>query len=221
MKKSLTVLISLSILCLSGYVYAHGDHHKHDDEHHHEHHQSEKALQASKGIFDNADVQDRTLADWMGTWQSVERYLLNGDLDVVLTAKAKEGNKTFTEYKEYYKKGYATDIEFIGIENDKIDFHKKDSIISCHYKYSGYKILTYTSGKKGVRYLFECQDVNSDAPKYIQFSDHIIEPTASEHFHLYMGNKSHEKLLEEMDNWPTYFPLSLNKDQIVHEMLAH
>ena len=42
------------------------------------------------------------------------------------------------------------------------------------YDYDGYKILTYKSGKKGVRYLFECKDPESKAPKYIQFSDHII-----------------------------------------------
>ncbi|MEZ2027227.1 ZinT/AdcA family metal-binding protein, partial [Staphylococcus aureus] len=27
--------------------------------------------------------------------------------------------------------------------------------------------------------------------------------------------------LKEMDNWPTYYPSKLNKDQIKEEMLAH
>jgi Zn/Cd-binding protein ZinT len=31
------------------------------------------------------------------------------------------------------------------------------TVNSCKYTYSGYKILQYASGKKGVRYLFECQ----------------------------------------------------------------
>ncbi|WP_411546150.1 ZinT/AdcA family metal-binding protein [Klebsiella pneumoniae] len=45
---------------------------------------------------------------------------------------------------------------------------------SCKYRYSGYKILHYTSGKKGVRYLFECQQGDAYAPPLAQFSDHII-----------------------------------------------
>ena len=64
-------------------------------------------------------------------------------------------------------------------------------------------ILTYTSGRKGVRYLFECQEANSDAPKYVQFSDHTIAPRKSAHFHIFMGNRSQQDLLAEMDNWPT------------------
>ena len=36
-----------------------------------------------------------------------------------------------------------------------------------------------------------------------------------------MGNTSHEALLKEMDNWPTYYPYALHKEQIVDEMLHH
>lgn len=204
---------SLALL-LTGAVYAHS--------HDHGHQMSEKALQASQGVFDNSDVKNRTLADWEGTWQSVYDYLIAGDLDPVIEAKvAKNPGKTFADYQTYYSNGYKTDIQWIAIENNRMDFHKKDSAASCEYSYASYKILTYVSGKKGVRYLFTCQDKNSTAPKYVQFSDHIIEPTKSIHFHIYMGNESHEKLLEEMDNWPTYYPLSLNKDGIVDEMLHH
>ncbi|MGD9866165.1 MAG: ZinT/AdcA family metal-binding protein, partial [Pseudodonghicola sp.] len=28
-------------------------------------------------------------------------------------------------------------------------------------------------------------------------------------------------LLEEVTNWPTYYPSTLSADQIVHEMMAH
>lgn len=118
-------------------------------------------------------------------------------------------------------KGYATDVDSIGIENDVIEFTQNGAVSSCKYDYAGYKILHYTSGKKGVRYLFECKDANSKAPKFIQFSDHIIEPQASGHFHLYIGNESQEKLLSQLENWPTYYPYTLTDEQIVHEMLYH
>lgn len=203
-------------LALTSYTAAaHGSHS-------HSHPQSEKAQQASKGIFEDADVKDRSLSDWQGIWGSVNPLLLNGKLDEVLESKAKKNkDKTVEEYREYYKKGYATDVDSIGIENDVIEFTQNGNVSSCKYDYAGYKILHYTSGKKGVRYLFECKDTNSKAPKFIQFSDHIIEPQSSGHFHLYMGNESQEKLLSQLENWPTYYPYTLTDEQIVHEMLYH
>ena len=59
------------------------------------------------------------------------------------------------------------------------------------------------------------------APKYVQFSDHNIAPVKAEHFHIFMGNESQEKLLEEMDNWPTYYPTKLSGLEIAQEMIAH
>jgi len=34
----------------------------------------------------------------------------------------------------------------------------------------------------------------------VQFSDHIIGPRQSQHFHIFSGNASQAALLEEMDN---------------------
>lgn len=210
-------ILGFSLSFSSFPLLAHGGHN-----HAHKHPQSETARKASEGIFDDKDVKDRPLSDWDGVWQSINPYLLNGDLDPVLEAKAKKNkDKTLEGYRAYYKTGYATNIEMIGIENNVIEFHIKGKVSSCEYQYSGLKILRYESGKKGVRYLFECNKNDSGAPKYVQFSDHIIEPTPSSHFHIYMGNESHEKLLQEMDNWPTFYPYSLDKEQIVHEMLYH
>ncbi len=211
-KPFIAIALSLSSLLMSVNALAHS----------HAHPQSEKAKQASKGFFDDADVKDRKLSDWDGIWESINPLLLSGKLDPVLEHKAKTNkDKTIEEYRDYYKKGYKTDVDNISIENNIIEFSQNGHVSRCEYHYSGFKILQYASGKKGVRYLFECQDAASKAPKYIQFSDHIIEPQPSGHFHLYMGNESHEKLLQQMDNWPTYYPYSLNDEQIVHEMLHH
>lgn len=211
-KKSVFVL-GIGILVSSTQGMAH--------DHHHGKPLSAMERKASEGIFDDKDVKDRPLSDWDGIWQSLNPLLLNGDLDPVLKQKAQHGDKTEAEYRAYYTKGYATHIDTIGIENNVIEFHTGKKMNSCRYDYTGYKILTYASGKKGVRYLFECKDASSKAPKFVQFSDHIIAPRQSLHFHIFMGNTSQQALLKEMDNWPTFYPYNLSKAQIVEEMLHH
>ncbi|WP_354691325.1 metal-binding protein ZinT [Phytobacter sp. RSE-02] len=207
--------IVLGTLLVSANAFSH-DHHSHGKP------LSEIEEKAANGEFNDSDVRDRKLTDWDGMWQSLYPYLQSGDLDPVLRKKAeKDKRKSFDELKAYYSKGYATDIDTIGIENGVMEFHVGGKVSACKYDYAGHKILTYTSGKKGVRYLFECKDANSKAPKFVQFSDHIIAPRTSTHFHIFMGNTSQEALLKEMDNWPTYYPYQLKKDQIVDEMLHH
>lgn len=209
------VTLAVGALAVSGQALSHG---------HHDHGQPLTAVEqkAAEGVFSDSDVKDRELKDWDGVWESVNALLLSGDLDPVFQQKAnKDKSKTFAQIKEYYRKGYATDVNMIGIENGTMEFHVGDKVSACQYRYAGHKILTYTSGKKGVRYLFECQDAKSEAPKFVQFSDHIIGPRKSSHFHIFMGNQSQEALLAEMDNWPTYYPFQLTKQQVVDEMLHH
>lgn len=213
MMKKTAFALAMGALLMSTQGFAHG--------HHHGKPLTEVERKASEGIIDDKDVKDRPLSDWDGVWQSINPYLLNGDLDPVLKKKAQHGDKTVEAYRDYYKKGYATDVDMIGIENNVMEFHTGKTVNSCRYDYAGYKILTYVSGKKGVRYLFECKDANSKAPKYVQFSDHTIAPRQSQHFHIFMGSESQEALLKEMDNWPTYYPYNMTKAQIVDEMLHH
>lgn len=184
--------------------------------------EAEKEKTVYNGYFEDKDVQDRSLADWQGEWQSVYPYLKEGTLDQVFEYKAKQSSKmTAAEYKEYYTIGYQTDVKQINIKNDTMEFVLEDNTAEkAEYKYTGKKILTYEAGNRGVRYLFEA--TNPDAMyRYVQFSDHSIAPTDSEHFHIYFGNESQEALLEEMDNWPTYYPTDLTGLEIAQEMLAH
>lgn len=204
--------ITILGLLLSGSALAHS----------HGHQMTDAEQRAAKGIFADGEVKDRSLKDWDGIWQSVYPLLQSGDLDPVFKRKAeKDGSKTFDQIKAYYQTGYKTDVGKIEIENDIMTFYQGDKVASCEYRYDGYKILHYTSGKKGVRYLFSCTSKTSPAPKFVQFSDHIIGPRQSQHFHLYSGNDSQAELLKQMDNWPTYYPEQLYPRQVVDEMLHH
>ncbi len=207
--------LALAGLLTIGQAFAHGGHS-------HGAPMTDIEKNASKGVFNDADVKDRALTDWDGMWQSVYPILLSGKMDPVFAKKAKEdASKTAAEYKEYYKKGYATEVSEIGIENGVMEFNLNGQVSSCKYDYAGHKILHYASGKKGVRYLFECKDASSKAPKFVQFSDHTIAPRKSAHFHIFMGNTSQEEILKEMENWPTYFPYQMTSDQVVDDLLHH
>ncbi|WP_414054888.1 metal-binding protein ZinT [Macrococcus equi] len=192
-------------------------------EHHHEHqHAMTKSEQnIYKGIFKDKQVKDRNLSDWEGDWQSVYPYLKDGTLDDVFKHKAKEDeSKTAKEYKAYYTKGYQTDINRIHIDGSKISFYKGNDKSTGEYGYDGKVILKYEAGNRGVRYLFKKLNGDENAPKFIQFSDHIIAPEKALHFHIYMGNDK-DKLLKEMEHWPTYYPSDLKGQEIKEEMLGH
>lgn len=184
---------------------------------------SDAASQIYKGYFTDEMVKDRTLADYEGDWQSVYPMLKNGDFDEVMAHKAElsHGEMSKDDYIAYYDKGYATDVEHIEIHGDKMTFIRGDKSASGTYKYDGYKILNYKKGNRGVRFLFTKVDGDTDAPAFVQFSDHNIFPTKASHFHIFMGNESQEKLLEEMDNWPTFYPNGMTAEEIAHDMLAH
>ncbi|TFJ40684.1 metal-binding protein ZinT [Carnobacterium divergens] len=180
----------------------------------HSHHHATKA---SEGIFEDNEVKERSISDWQGSWKSIYPYLVDGSLDEVFKEKAKTGDKTVDEYKKYYE----SDIEAIDVYNNKMAYLVNGEWQEAEYESAGYQILTYESGKKGVRYLFTSKTEETQAPKYVQFSDHLIEPHKSSHFHIYMGNESHEALLTEMTNWPTFFPSKMSKKEIIHDMLYH
>lgn len=193
-------------------AYAHGSHH---------HVISPEEQKIAQGEFTDQQVKDRPLSDWDGVWQSVYPYLQKGALDPVLAAKATAQHKTVAELKQYYQTGYQTDVETIEIENNLVEFHRASGSVACHYQNAGTKILTYSSGKRGVRYLFECRDAKSTAPRFIQFSDHRIAPHHSDHFHIFTGNESQQALFSEMHHWPTYYPYQMMEADIVEDMLHH
>ncbi|MFC5711969.1 ZinT family metal-binding protein [Thalassorhabdus alkalitolerans] len=193
----------------------------HDHDHVHDHAHDEDSQRIYDGYFEDEEVEDRDLSDWEGEWESVYPYLQDGDLDEVFEHKAEENEEmTEEEYKEYYEEGYETDVDHIVIEGSIVTFFEDEEEYSGEYTYDGYEILTYEAGNRGVRFIFELTEENEDMPQFIQFSDHNIFPTDSDHFHLYWGD-DREELLDNVTNWPTYYPSELDSEDIVHEMISH
>ena len=195
---------------------------EHEHNHNHSHAHDEETDRLYEGYFEDSQVKDRSLSDWEGDWQSVYPYLQDGTLDEVFSYKAEhEGDMTAEEYKNYYNKGYRTDIDRIVIQGDTLTFFKNGEEYSGEYAYDEYEILTYDAGNRGVRYIFKLiAEETEGAPQYIQFSDHSIYPNEAGHYHLYWGD-DREALLDEIINWPTYYPTEMDGQDIAHEMMAH
>lgn len=190
-------------------------------EHAHAHdHDQEAQKQIYKGHFEDSQIAPRALSDWEGDWQSVFPLLMDGTLDPVMAHKAEHGEKTAAEYRAYYEIGYKTDVGRIVIDGDQVSFYAGDKAVTGTYASDGYEVLTYKAGNRGVRFIFAKTAGDAAAPGFIQFSDHRIAPAASDHYHLYWGD-DRAQLLEEVTNWPTYYPAALSSTQIVHEMMAH
>jgi zinc transport system substrate-binding protein len=203
--------------------HSHEENHDHENDHNHDHdHDHDEEDQAIyDGYFDDEQIEDRELSDWEGEWQSVYPFLMEGELDPVMEQKAEEDESmTAEEYTSYYETGYETDVDYIDIQDDTFTFYTDESEMEASYAYDGYEVLTYEAGNRGVRYIFAKDDGDEGMPEFIQFSDHAIFPTDAHHFHLYWG-EDREQLLEEVTNWPTYYPAHMDEEEIREEMLAH
>lgn len=217
------LILALTAAPLAAEVAAsdHSHAHDHDSAHDHAHDHDDAQQAIYEGYFDDDQIEDRSLSDWEGDWQSVYPYLMDGTLDPVMARKAEEGDKTAPQYRTYYETGYATDVDRIVIDGKSVTFHpRNEAAIEGRYARDGYEVLTYEAGNRGVRFIFEKISGDETAPEFIQFSDHRIAPAESDHYHLYWGD-DRAAMLKEVTNWPTYYPSALDAGGIVAEMLAH
>jgi len=219
---TLTAVKTGLALALLGTAQVHATEKAQTKDHTHSHSQETHSGSSEiyKGYFKDEQIENRDLSDWQGDWQSVYSHLVEGTLDPVMEHKAEHGKKSAAEYRAYYETGYKTDVDKIEITEDTVSFTRSSGTASGTYSYDGYEILTYKKGNRGVRYIFRKTSGDDLAPEFIQFSDHKIAPEPADHYHLYWGN-DRAKLLEEVTNWPTYYPARLTGQQIVEEMTAH
>ncbi len=186
-----------------------------EEEHHHEHGAK------SVSTFDDHEVRDRNLSDWEGEWTSPYSLVLDGTLDEVWQHKSEDGKMSPEEYKEYYKKGYKTDIKSISIKNNRITFvYENGNKVSSTYKYIGHYIQHWSSGTKAAMYRFVADNKKDNVPQYIELNDHIIEPCPAEHFHIRMSNESFDAIIDPEGNWPTFFPKTMSGEEIAEDLMG-
>lgn len=172
--------------------------------------------------FKDDEVEDRSLSDWNGEWQSAYPFALDGTLDKAFESMAKDGEMSADEYKTYYLNGYKTDIASIEIKGDHIDFTYSDGTkVGSDYKYVGYYIQNWSTGTKAAMYRFEAENMDTDAPKYIEFNDHMIEPANAEHFHIRTSNESFDAIVDPENSWPTFFPMDMDGEEICEHLEGH
>ena len=196
---------------------------EHDHDHHHDHGESE-AHSKEVSTFEDDQVQDRSLKDWAGEWQSAYPYVLDGSLDKGFAHKAESGKMTADEYKAYYATGYETELKTIAIDGDTntITYTAADGrTCASPYKYVGYYIQDWSTGTRAAMYRFEALDKASGAPIFVEFNDHIIEPCQAEHFHFRSSDTGFDDIEDPESRWPTFFPAAWNAEDVLEAFIGH
>ena len=181
-------------------------------EHDHDHEHEE---------IEEEDIEDRSLAEFEGTWKSLYPLLSDGKLEEFLEHKAEDAEDdsvTVETLREKYTANWACDAVEISIAGDTITFKSADGKTSGgKYKYAGYSVIKDDDEDiTGVKYQFESSD--KGAPKFVQFNDHGHEPAEKvEHFHIYFGDDSFDTLLESKTN-PFFVPEDLSVEEITEEL---
>jgi|GEM_PF-13148 len=194
-------------------------------EHEHEHaHGESDAHEKEVSTFEDHEVQDRSLSDWAGDWQSAYPFVLDGSLDKGFEHKAESGKMTAGEYKAYYAAGYETDIAAISIDADTSTITYTDingNTCKSEYKYLGYYIQDWSTGTRAAMYRFEAVDKEAGAPIFIEFNDHIIEPVKAEHFHFRFSNTSFDDIEDPENRWPTFYPAEFDSHEMLEAFVGH
>lgn len=184
-----------------------------EGEHSHEHSHEE---------IHEKDIEDRTLSDFSGEWNSLYPVLVSGKLDSLLEKMAKEYVNAVTKEQlfEKYKTSWACEADKIIINGDNITYVTSDGkTMTAKYTYAGFSLQRDDDGDiTSVRYQFET--ASAKAPKYIQFSDHGYRPGKAEHFHAFFGNDGFDALSVSKE-MPSFVEASLTLDEIVEGLDEH
>ena len=161
-----------------------------DHDHDHGHEETEEA-----------DIKDRSLAEFNGEWKSILPFLNSGELDEYVEHEAEEDGEPVDEIKAELAGKWACKATKVSVDGSSISFTFEDgSVETAQYTYAGYSTKTDEDGDiTSVRYQFETS--SETAPKYVQFNDHAHEPSDEiEHFHIYFGSESFDALNNSESN---------------------
>ncbi len=163
--------------------------------------------------IEESDIEDRSLEEFEGSWQSLEPLLAAGDLDEYVEHRAEENGQDVEETRSELEAKWACEAVQIDIEGDEITFTYADgTTVTGEYTYACFVPVYADDGDiTGVRYQFETD--SEDAPKYVQFNDHGHEPSDEvAHFHIYFGDESFDALWDYPSN-PYFVDASLTGEE--------
>lgn len=146
-------------------------------------------------------VQNVTMKDWVGTWNSMTVYLDAKELDEAYAEKAKKESEkqkkelTAEDIKKQKKETYATDVAAMVITENSIKYYdkkvNKENGEGTPVAEDTYKFAGEFKAKKGTWKQFEATNENPKY-KYIMFT--IVHGEDMPHFHIRFGNESLEAL---------------------------
>lgn len=170
-----------------------------------------------------ADIRDRSLSEFNGSWKSLYPMLTAGELDAFCAYKADTDDDDSTTQQtmlDKYTANWNCDVVAMSVNGDEISFEFADGkTASARYEYAGYTpILNEDGTVKRVRFQFTTD--SSEAPKNVQFNDHGYKPGQPEHFHIYYGNESFEELMNSSGN-PYFVPADMTAAGIIQQLVGH
>lgn len=146
-------------------------------------------------------VENVTLKDWVGSWNSMTAYLDAKELDEAYEEKAKKESEkkkekvTAEDVKKSKKELYASDVMGMVITENSIKYYdKKINKAGGEEKFVAedmYKYVGEHKAKKGSWKQFEATNENPKY-KYVMFT--IVHGEDMPHFHVRFSNKSLEDL---------------------------
>lgn len=196
-----------------------------EDDHGHDHGDEE---------FDPADVKDRPMSDFAGSWVSGIPLIQDGSLDEYIEHSAEEAEITAAERKANLLTGWASDYDNIMTYGDTLEIGG----VKADYTYQGYKIVESDHGAS-VWYTYQIAAPNDALPSYLMFNDHSYgaehedehddehehdeEHEEIAHIHLKYGNEGFDALLTgENESWsPFYFDRTHSNAEIGEFMGGH
>jgi zinc transport system substrate-binding protein len=176
--------------------------------------------------FNPADVADRPMSDFAGSWISGIPLIRNGSLNAYIEKEAEESGVSAAEYRAGLLKRWASDYNRIIVRNNRLSINGLDA----EYTYRGFEIVERGNGVS-VWYKYQIVNPGFNMPAYLMFSDygyghepeehHEEEHEEIAHIHLKYGNAGFEDLSAK-DEWSAmYFDGTHSNAEIGTFMASH
>ncbi len=164
--------------------------------------------------------EEITLADWEGSWNSIEGYLGDDALKDAFKVLAQKEKVSEAEAKENYIKKRHADFKGMKIDGNKVtlydNFEDKNGkeIETVEYEYTNQHKVKHDNYDLEWD-VFKAKDANAKYPVLLMMPVHGEEELI--HFHMRYGNDEN-KLLEEEGWYPTFVKPSSTMEQIAEEV---